>query len=228
MAADAERQQREATLAAELERQRIATEQRQREAERKAEEERQKVAADARRKADDETMIVARDLVIEAQERLYELNYNPGLADGTVSRMTEQAIREFEERLGLVASGRLTQGLLRHLRSAGGLKPWGAIVFSEETQKWGMSWNHETRKAAVAAARASCGTSPSTCATSVTFFGGECAAFAYSDTRWSLVARENSSKAQTAALEQCQKQATLCKIVAAACAAGQERPMSKQ
>ena len=77
-------------------------------------------------------MIVARALVIEAQDRLYELNYNPGLADGTVSRMTEQAIREFEERLGLAASGKLTQGLLRHLRSAGGLKPWGAIVFSEE------------------------------------------------------------------------------------------------
>jgi hypothetical protein len=176
----------------------------------------------------DDRQVVAREQVKEAQERLYELNYDPGLADGTLGRATEQAIREFEVKSGLTPTGRLTEGLLRQLRAVGGLKPWGAIVFSEETQKWGMSWSHATRKEAVAAARASCGPNPTACAAALTFFGTECAAFAYSEQRWSIIARDNSARARSAATEACQKQGARCKVVATVCADGQDKAVMAQ
>jgi peptidoglycan hydrolase-like protein with peptidoglycan-binding domain len=174
----------------------------------------------------DDQLVSGRDLVREAQERLYELNYNPGPQDGTISAATEQALREFEARLGVPQTGRLTQGLMRRLRAVGGLKPWGAIVFADSSQKWGMSWDHRTRKEAVTAAQASCGPSPSSCSIALTFFGTECGAFAYSDTRWSLIARDTTPKARLAALEECQKQGARCKVVASVCADGQEKSVS--
>ena len=185
-------------------------------------------ASSAMPRAGDDQPVVTRDRVKEAQERLYELNYDPGPADGTVARMTEQAVREFEARSGLAPTGRLTEGLLRRLRSVGGLKPWGAIVFSETTQKWGMSWSHETRRAAVAAAQASCASSTSPCAMALTFFGTECGAFGFSESRWSLVARDSTSKARLSALEECQKQGARCKVVATVCADGQDKVTSAQ
>ena len=174
----------------------------------------------------DEQLVSGGDLVREAQERLYELNYNPGPQDGTMSAATEQALREFENRLGVPPTGRLTQGLLRRLRSVGGLKPWGAIALAEASRKWGMSWDHRTRREAVAAAQTSCGPSPSACSIALTFFGTECGAFAYSDTRWSLIARDTTPKARLAALEECQKQGARCKVVASVCADGQEKAVS--
>jgi len=185
-------------------------------------------AASAVPRLGDDQPVVASELVKEAQERLYELNYSPGPADGAITRLTERAIREFEAKSGLPQTGRLTEGLLRRLRAVGGLKPWGAIVFSEATHKWGMSWNHTTRKDAVAAAQGSCGPTPSTCGAALTFFGTECAAFAYSDTRWSGVARDNTAKARLAALEECQKQGARCKTVATVCADGQDKLVAAQ
>jgi len=172
---------------------------------------------------DDDKLVVASTYIREAQERLYELNYDPGPTDGALTHRTEQAIREFEAQLGVKATGRLTEGLLRRLRSAGGLQPWGAIVFSDATQKWGMAWSHETRKAAVAAAQASCGADPTSCSKALTFFGTGCGAFAHAASRWSLAARDSSAKARLAALEECQRQGARCSIVATVCAGGQDR-----
>jgi uncharacterized caspase-like protein len=185
---------------------------------------RKKADDDARAKAEADRQIVTHTGHIrEAQERLYELNYDPGPADGRFTSETEQAVREFEAQLGVPITGKLTMGLLERMKSAGNLAPWGAIVYSESTQNWGMSWDHASRKAAVAAAQASCGTNPASCSKALTFFGSGCGAFAHSQTRWSLVARDRAASARQAALVECQKQGARCSIVASVCADGENR-----
>src|SRR5664279_3383496 len=86
-------------------------------------------------------------LLREVRERLYELNFDPGPADGPMSAATRQSVREFEQANKLASTGEVTQGLLRRLRDISGLKPWGAIVYSKAAGKWGMAWSQDTRKA---------------------------------------------------------------------------------
>src|SRR3981081_503420 len=91
------------------------------------------------------------------RERLYELNFDPGAVDSPIGGPARQAVREFEQANKLASTGEITQGLLRRLRNISGLKPWGTIVYSRASNKWGMAWSQDTRKAAVASARTSCG-----------------------------------------------------------------------
>jgi hypothetical protein len=86
-----------------------------------------------------------------------------------------------------------------------------------------MAWSHDTRKAAVGSAQASCRPNASVCSKALTFFGTGCGAFAYSDARWSLVARDTSARARLAAMEECQKQGARCSLVASVCAGGENR-----
>ena len=158
----------------------------------------------------------------EIRERLYELNFDPGPFDGPIEPATRQAVREFEQANKLVSTGEVTQGLLRRLREISGLKPWGSIVYSEESKKWGMAWSQDTRKAAVASARASCGAS-SRCPVEISFFGTECGVFAHSGSNWVILARTDIQKAKDDALSGCRKRGKACRIVASVCADGAER-----
>ena len=47
-------------------------------------------------------------------------------------------------------------GLLLRMRKMEDLKPWGSIVYGPDGSKWGISWNHASRRAAVADARGNC------------------------------------------------------------------------
>ena len=161
-------------------------------------------------------------LLREVRERLYELNFDPGPADGPMSAATRQSVREFEQANKLASTGEVTQGLLRRLRDISGLKPWGAIVYSKAAGKWGMAWSQDTRKAAVASARATCGDA-SQCPVEISFFGTECGVFAYSGSNWSIAARANIQKAKEDALSGCRKQGNVCRVVASVCADGAER-----
>jgi len=158
----------------------------------------------------------------EIRERLYELNFDPGPFDGPIGPATRQAVREFEQANKLPSTGEVTQGLLRRVREISGLKPWGSIVYSEESKKWGMAWSQDTRKAAVASARASCGDS-SQCPIEISFFGTECGVFAYSGSNWAILARAEIQKAKDDALSRCRKRGKACRIVASVCADGAER-----
>jgi hypothetical protein len=158
----------------------------------------------------------------EIRERLYELNFDPGSFDGSMSDTTRQAIREFEQANKLASTGEATQGLLRHLREISGLKPWGSIVYSRASNQWGMAWSQETRKAAVASARTSCGDT-SKCPVEISFFGTECGVFAYSETGWAIVARADIKKAKEDALSDCRKQGKACRVIASVCADGAQR-----
>jgi hypothetical protein len=158
----------------------------------------------------------------EVRERLYELNFDPGPFDGPMSPAARQAVREFEQANKLASTGEATQGLLRRLRDISGLKPWGSIVYSRATNKWGMAWSLDTRKAAVASARASCGDA-SQCSTEISFFGTECGVFAHSESSWAMVARADMAKAKDDALSDCRKRGKACRIIASVCADGAQR-----
>jgi Caspase domain/Domain of unknown function (DUF4189)/Putative peptidoglycan binding domain len=158
----------------------------------------------------------------EVRERLYELNFDPGPFDGPMSAAVHQAVREFEQANKLASTGEVTQGLLRRLRDISGLKPWGSIVYSRASNKWGMAWSVDTRKAAVASARASCGDA-SQCSTEISFFGTECGVFAHSESSWAMVARADIQKAKEDALSDCRRKGKVCRVIASVCADGAQR-----
>jgi Caspase domain/Domain of unknown function (DUF4189)/Putative peptidoglycan binding domain len=185
----------------------------------------QDVKAAAQQAADvagDKLAISDPALVREARERLYELNFDPGPFDGPVGEPARRAIREFQQMSSLSPDGVMSQGLLRRLRETGKLKPWGAIVYARKMEKWGMAWSQDSRQAAVASARASCG-SPAECALEISFFGTECGAFAHADASFAIVARKSIQQARDAALSDCGKRGRSCRVVAAVCADGADR-----
>ncbi|MGB9172168.1 MAG: DUF4189 domain-containing protein [Bradyrhizobium sp.] len=150
-------------------------------------------------------------LLREVRERLYELNFDPGPFEGPMSSTTHEAVREFEQANKLASTGEVTQGLLRRLRD-----------ISKASNKWGMSWALDTRKAAVASARASCGDAAS-CPVEISFFGTECGVFTYSESSWAIVARADMQKAKESALSDCHKKGKTCRVVASVCADGAQR-----
>ena len=159
------------------------------------------------------------NLLGEINDRLYELNFDTEA--GASGERMRAAIRQFEGRIKLAQTGVPTQGLLGRLRELGGLKPWGAIVYSKADGRWGMAWDHQTRKAAVDDARKTCGMD--TCTVEVSFFGTSCGAFASSDASWALSTRDDMQRAKDAALGDCGKRGKACRIVAASCADGEGR-----
>jgi hypothetical protein len=141
---------------------------------------------------DEKTLIRDPVLLREINDRLYELNFDTDLA-ASPDRM-RSAIRQFEERVNLAQTGAPTSGLLGRLRDIGGLKPWGAIVYDKDDPSWGMSWGHDSRKAAVEDARKTCGTRA--CNVEVSFFGTSCGALALSEASWAMSLRDDIERAK--------------------------------
>jgi hypothetical protein len=158
-------------------------------------------------------------LLSELTERLYEHNFDPETADGRSD--LPRAITKLQEKIAMAPTGEATEGLLLRLRRMDDLKPWGSIVYAPGGGKWGMSWNHASRRAAVADARGSCGSIK--CPVELSFYGTRCGAFAISDKSWSLVARDSVQKARDAALDECGKAGKACRIIGAVCADGSGR-----
>jgi uncharacterized caspase-like protein len=170
----------------------------------------------------DKNLISEPGLLKEVRERLYELNFDPGPFVGPLGTRTRQAIREFEGQSKLAQTGEPTQGLLKRLREIGGLKPWGAIVYAQSSQKWGMSWSQTSRRDAVENARKSCGNAAQ-CGTEISFFGTECGVFAHSGSAWAIVARNDVARAKEDALADCGKRSKSCRVIATVCADGADR-----
>jgi hypothetical protein len=171
---------------------------------------------------DEKALVSDPGLLQEVRDRLYELNFDPTAADADGLKV---AIREFEAQSKLPQTGEVTQGLLNRLREIGGLKPWGAIVYDKSRSKWGMAWDHTSRKHAVAAARAQCAGGAS-CPAEISYFGTACGAFALSAASWSIVSRDDIQKARQAALDECGKRGKGCRIIGASCADGTGRSTS--
>lgn len=155
-------------------------------------------------------------LLSELSERLYEHNFDPDTPDGLT-----RAITKLQERIAMTPTGEPTEGLLTRLRKMEDLKPWGSIVYGPDGNKWGMSWNHASRRAAVADARGNC--AGTKCPVELSFYGTRCGAFAISDKSWSLVQRDTVQRAKDAALDECGKAGKSCRIIGSVCADGSGR-----
>jgi Caspase domain/Domain of unknown function (DUF4189) len=158
-------------------------------------------------------------LLRELSERLYEHNFDPEQPDSKTGM--KLAIAKFQEKSNMKPSGEATEGVLTRLRKMDDLKPWGSIVYGPDNDKWGISWNHASRRAAVDDARKSCAASK--CAMELSFFGDRCGAFAISAESWSLVQRETIQRAKQAALDECGKTGKSCRVIGAVCADGSGR-----
>jgi hypothetical protein len=169
----------------------------------------------------DPDRIPIRDSVLlrELSDRLYEHNFDPEPLDG--KNGMRLAISKFQEKSNMTPTGEATEGVLTRLRKLDDLKPWGSIVYGPDGDKWGMSWNHTSRRAAVDDARNNCGTSK--CPVELSFYGTRCGAFAISGKSWSLVQRETVQKARDVALDECGKTGKSCRIIGAVCADGSGR-----
>jgi hypothetical protein len=158
-------------------------------------------------------------LLRELSERLYEHNFDLETPDGKDG--VKLAISKFQEKSNLTPTGEATEGLLIRLRSMDDLKPWGSIVYGSDSDKWGISWNHASRRTAVEDARSNCGGSK--CGIELSFYGTRCGAFAISGKSWSLVARDSIQRAKDAALDECGRSGKSCRIIGAVCADGSGR-----
>ncbi len=99
--------------------------------------------------------------------------------------------------------------------------PWAAITVAKDFKRWGMSWHEDTRRAALAGARARCGSDE--CVAAVSFSGHHCGAFALSPSGWSITWRDDEARARDAALSICKQKGPTCEIIGAVCADGSGR-----
>jgi hypothetical protein len=159
-------------------------------------------------------------LLRELSDRLYEHNFDPEPLDSKTGM--KLAISKFQEKSSMSVTGEPTEGLLARLRKLDDLKPWGSIVFNPDRNKWGISWKQASRRAAVEDARSNC-EGGARCSVELSFYGERCGAFAFSGKTWSLVQRDTVQKAKVAALEQCGKSGSSCRIIDAVCADGSGR-----
>ncbi|MBN8991723.1 MAG: caspase family protein [Rhizobiales bacterium] len=163
------------------------------------------------------------NLLRELRDRLYEHNYDPEPLDSKDGMRV--AISKFQEKSNMTPTGEATEGVLMRLRKADDLTPWASIVYDEDSDKWGMSWKHVSRRAAVEDALKNCGTK--NCTHELSFFGKRCGAFAYaktnSNTSWALEQSDNVEKAKDAALKACSKNSKSCRVIGAVCTDGSGR-----
>jgi hypothetical protein len=179
----------------------------------------QSPSADPMRPDPDRVPLTDPALLKELSERLYEHNFDPETSDGR--SVLALAITKFQEKSSIAPTGEAPEGVLSRLRSLDDLRPWGSIVYDPDNDKWGISWDHPSRKAAVTDARSRCGTSK--CPIELSFYGNRCGAFAISDKSWSLVQRNSVEDAKSTALDQCNKAGKACRIIGAVCADGTGR-----
>ena len=158
-------------------------------------------------------------LLRELSDRLFELNYDPEPLDS--KNGMRMAISRFQEKARMTPTGDATEGVLTRLRKMEDLRPWGSIVYGPDSDKWGMSWNHASRRAAIDDALKNCGGSK--CPVELSFYGARCGAFAISGKSWSLVQRDTVQRARDAALDECGKTGKSCRVIGAVCADGSGR-----
>jgi hypothetical protein len=158
-------------------------------------------------------------LLRELSDRLFEHNFDPEPLES--KNGMRLAISKFQEKSSMTPTGEATEGVLTRLRKMDDLKPWGSIVYGPDSDKWGMSWNHASRRAAIDDALKNCGVSK--CPLELSFYGSRCGAFAISGKSWSLVQRDTVQRARDAALDECGKTGKSCRIIGAVCADGSGR-----
>ena len=154
----------------------------------------------------------------EIKDRLYDRGFDPGEPRSAEMR---SAILAYEKEMALPMAEQPTARLLSSLRTVPAPTPWAAITVAKDFKRWGMSWHEDTRRAALAGARARCGSDD--CVATESFSGHHCGAFALSPSGWSITWRDDEPQAREAALAICKKSGPTCEIIGAVCADGSGR-----
>ena len=158
-----------------------------------------------------------------AQQKLYDLNYDPGPIDGALGPRTSDALRDYQEAVGLEVTGELTVGLLDRLRKEAAPANWGVLGFSTSTGRLAQRTRLTSRSVAEQAIRKTCGD----CDKVLPFHEHECAAIALTKTHWGWARRENKQgdrqatlqAARNGALKNCKDSGGVsCQVKVAVCA----------
>ena len=153
-------------------------------------------------------------LIAEIQRRLYELQLEPGPADGIFGSKTLNAAREFQRSAGLPTTERPTLGLLKALRDKQAPANWAALAFLPSQRsvlkRVGLSSRYDVEKAI----RRACGN----CANVLTFAGDQCAVLALSNRGWGWAVRSGERAARETAMQICGAYGGKCQVKTSLCA----------
>ncbi len=175
-----------------------------------------------------EPFFLSRSAIIEAQERLYSLNYYSGPINGNYGSQTREAIRDYQQRQSLPATGEIDGTLMARLRAAKIPDKWGALAFSARGG-YGAAWARGTRRQAEADAMAICRRNTRGSCKIVVAPGSACSALAVYEARsrsgrrnWGAFAttRPTRDAARDAAIEYCRGEAIApdrCEITTLIC-----------
>jgi peptidoglycan hydrolase-like protein with peptidoglycan-binding domain len=120
------------------------------------------------------------DLIRQAQDILYNLNFDVGEVNGQVTEATRQAIIAYQRIKGVEQTGILTVELLLELRDEKIPDSWGAIAASVDST-WGATWGYSNRAEAERDAKSECTKRTETQCNVVAFYGDSCLALYHWD-----------------------------------------------
>jgi peptidoglycan hydrolase-like protein with peptidoglycan-binding domain len=86
-------------------------------------------------------------IIAEVQDRLYNMNYNPGAINGRIGRDTMEALRQFQQKAGLPVTGEIDSTVLAFLRGAKSAQYWGAVAFHPKGG-YAAVWRRSSRREA--------------------------------------------------------------------------------
>ena len=176
-----------------------------------------------------EDIVTDRELVAQAQEIMYNLNYDVGPRDGVMNEETRNVIRTLQRKLDMQQTGNLTVKLLLELRAQKISKTWGAISAAVDGG-WGATWNYETRSQAEGRAIELCNSKSEKNCKVLAVYDQQCAAAYHWDgeERWGWRGSTGTSidRAKLEALEDCRKhrsEPAPCELMTAICADGRHK-----
>lgn len=169
------------------------------------------------------------DLIRQAQDILYKLNYDVGEINGQMTEETREAIRSYQRNKNLSDDGILTVNLLLELRDARIPSTWGAISAAVDGA-WGATWNYNDRLTAEREAKQECAKNTEHPCDVVAVHGDNCLALYHwnGKERWGWAIRTGASidKAKLESLQHCRSNRTEnvpCDLRTVACANGRHK-----
>ena len=176
-----------------------------------------------------EDIVTDPDLIRQAQEIMYNLNYDFGVPDGVNGPPTREVIRTLQKKLGHPVTGDLTERLLKQLKEQKIPTTWGAVSGAVDGG-WGAVWNYKTRKAAERKAADLCKAKSKKKCRVLAIYDRQCAAAYHWDGKkkwgWRGSSGNSMQIAKRDALADCRanrSEAVPCKLMTAICADGSHK-----
>lgn len=167
-------------------------------------------------KSDANEALTNREEIRDLQQRLYDLNFEPGTPDGVAGRKTRDAVKAFQASLDIEQTGQVTRGMLNLLQETEVPEDWGAMGFRISGKRIFDSNGLSSRRDAEQEINRLC----RNCSATTVFSGKECASIALSSRGWGWAVRKSRDEVKTAALNACSVYGGGCQIQKTICADG--------